>query len=719
MGSPSSFASADEAGAAPAAAAAAPATAGASAAEGAAAAEHVADDTSQLGSPALASQAAEAAAATAEEEEEEKDGASDGAAQEADPHSVNSVEFEGASPEAAADTEAPLAEPASAAAAAAAAADIVAEAAAAAAAVAAAAEGAEGPDPTAEATAGAAAEEEGYENLFGSGDEAQSEASLASDADLFGDDASPSAAAASAAAAAAAPAAAEGELAEEGGSSQAVAAGAPPSGGDEEEESAGHEAVKEAADSLPPQDLRLRPPWAFRLQEGASVFTWKVPPAIALLTAADAKQQQEQQQQRFAIKFSYNEEAAAQGKPAYSSNCRLVQYSDDSYCLFVDDHGFECNGLGDGGACFQVKEDVSYIFESGGAKDPLCSVFSTDRRLQVLIRAGVGADSFFYNSKKAERLQHKTQTALTTTELVEAAELAQKQAFLTRQEAARSRRAQAESQRGLTRGFLEAEDSDQEDGQGLSLNKSLDTRLEGLGEGPAADSLKERLTGLYKVEAFVKLGPRSNQGPRTAAAGAPVAAEGNSAQPSAVGCTFTAAKKVMTFVSKQQDDVLLHSVESIDPKALAPLAGSGFPAAKQRLIDSSILGATACDSTVEAAVAAASAGSAARGPARGVNQKRQGEIGRRYARDPPPFAKLHRNQMKRLSEAILHKQKTTVVKPFTFSATQQRAKERQRARRHADLADRHPAQLADQRCPAQGRKPRRCKKATRVVENQK
>ncbi|KAL8274441.1 hypothetical protein Esti_001601 [Eimeria stiedai] len=82
-----------------------------------------------------------------------------------------------------------------------------------------------------------------------------------------------------------------------------------------------------------------------------------------------------------------------------------------------------------------------------------------------------GADSFFYNSKKAERLQHKTQTALTTTELVEAAELAQKQAFLTRQEAARSRRAQAESQRGLTRGFLEAEDSDQEDGQGESLEK--------------------------------------------------------------------------------------------------------------------------------------------------------------------------------------------------------------------------------------------------------
>ena len=27
----------------------------------------------------------------------------------------------------------------------------------------------------------------------------------------------------------------------------------------------------------------------------------------------------------------------------YGSNCQLVQFSDDSYCLFVDDKGFECN----------------------------------------------------------------------------------------------------------------------------------------------------------------------------------------------------------------------------------------------------------------------------------------------------------------------------------------------------------------------------------------
>ncbi|KAL8443358.1 hypothetical protein Emed_006882 [Eimeria media] len=316
----------------------------------------------------------------------------------------------------------------------------------------------------AEATAGAAGEEEGYEDLFGSGDEGQSEGSLDSNADLFGDDISPAAAASAAAAAAeaAGEAAAEGDLGEGGLSFAAAATKTPLSGGEEEEdELAGHEVLKETAESLPPQDLRLKAPWVFKLQEGASVFTWKVPPAIALVTAADNKEKQEQQQQKFAIKFSYDEEAAAQGKIPYSSNCRLVQYSDDSYCLFVDDHGFECN----------VKDDVSYIFESGGTKEPLCSVFSTDRRLQVLIRAGVGADSFFYNSKKAERLQHKTQTALTTTELVEAAELAQKQAFLTRQEAARSRRAQAESQRGLTRNFLEAEDSDQEDGQGESLEK--------------------------------------------------------------------------------------------------------------------------------------------------------------------------------------------------------------------------------------------------------
>ncbi|KAL8451403.1 hypothetical protein Emag_002748 [Eimeria magna] len=466
MGSPSSASEdeAEEGSPAPAADAAAP---GAVAGEAAATVEHSEDDASLVETTTLASQAAAAEAEAAR-------AASDGSAQEAS--AVDSGESEDPSPEAATDFGEP---PPDAAPTAAAAAAIVEEASAAAAA-AGAAEGAEAPDPAAEAvsaaapgsapeaaaaeaTAGAAAEEEGYEDLFGSGDEAQSEASLDSNADLFGDDVSPAAAAASAAAALAAAreATAEDELAEEGLSFSAAAAKAPLSGGEEEDEGAGHEALKEPADSLPPQDLRLKAPWLFRLQEGASVFTWKVPPAIALITTTDAKQQQEQQQQRFAIKFSYDEEAAAQGKPAYSSNCRLVQYSDDSYCLFVDDHGFECN----------IKEDVSYIFESGGAKEPLCSVFSTDRRLQVLIRAGVGADSFFYNSKKAERLQHKTQTALTTTELVEAAELAQKQAFLTRQEAARSRRAQAESQRGLTRGFLEAEDSDQEDGQGESLEK--------------------------------------------------------------------------------------------------------------------------------------------------------------------------------------------------------------------------------------------------------
>ncbi|KAL8274442.1 hypothetical protein Esti_001602 [Eimeria stiedai] len=198
--------------------------------------------------------------------------------------------------------------------------------------------------------------------------------------------------------------------------------------------------------------------------------------------------------------------------------------------------------------------------------------------------------------------------------------------------------------------------------------------------------------------------PASRGPPIAAAAIASVAAEGSLAQPTAVGCTFTAATKVMTFVSKQQDDLLLQSAGSIDPKALTPLAGSKVPAAKQRLIDSSILEATACDSKVEGAVAAAT-GSVASGPARGMNQQRQEEARRRYAREPPPFARLHRNQMKRLTEGILHKQKTTVVKPFTFSATQQRAEERERAREQADLADRRSAQLAYQRSPPSEKNP--------------
>ncbi|KAL8451401.1 hypothetical protein Emag_002746 [Eimeria magna] len=208
---------------------------------------------------------------------------------------------------------------------------------------------------------------------------------------------------------------------------------------------------------------------------------------------------------------------------------------------------------------------------------------------------------------------------------------------------------------------------------------------------------------------------RANQGPLTTAVVASVAPEGSAAQPTAVGCTFDAAKKVMTFVSKQQDEVLLQSVGSLDPKALAPLAGSEVSAAKQRLIDSSILGATACDSTVEAAVAAVK-GSIASGPPRGMNQHTQGESGRRYARDPPPFARIHRNQMKRLTEAILFRQKTTIVKPFTFAATQQRAEERQRAREQADLGERHSAQLSDRRPPLSGEKPKRSKKETNSVQ---
>ncbi|OEH75519.1 PAF1 RNA polymerase II complex component leo1 [Cyclospora cayetanensis] len=145
----------------------------------------------------------------------------------------------------------------------------------------------------------------------------------------------------------------------------------------------------------------------------------------------------------------------------YTSNCRLVEFSDGSYCLFVDDKGFECN----------TKDDVSYIFESTGSRGPLCSVMASEKRLQVLMPTGLGASSFFSKCKSAGRSDPKSRTALTATELVEAAETAEQQSFLARQEAARSRRALTEAQRGLTRGFLEAEESDNEDEQGASLEK--------------------------------------------------------------------------------------------------------------------------------------------------------------------------------------------------------------------------------------------------------
>ncbi|CDJ61611.1 hypothetical protein, conserved [Eimeria maxima] len=345
------------------------------------------------------------------------------------------------------------------------------------------------------ATVGVKASVPGGPDLFGSGDDASADASLASDEDLFGDDLSPVASAAEIAAAeatgtSATAAAGATAAAAAGDSEMGLADDAVADGGEQMGKFVLEDRAKKATEDLPLQHLELESTKAPKFANGSSILTWRVPPVLSLITAADQKLQQ----QGFAIKFAYDKDAAAAGKPAYGSNCQLVQFSDDSYCLFVDDKGFECN--------VRIKNDVSYIFESKGVCDSvfhwmrgaMCSVLTSYKRLQVAMPAGLGSGTLFSKGRQTNREPIKSKTTITATELLQLAETAEQQSYLSRQETARSRRVVVDSQKGLTRCFLEADDSQQEDNQATrTAGATAASELYGLPDaGASLEKIKER-----------------------------------------------------------------------------------------------------------------------------------------------------------------------------------------------------------------------------------
>lgn len=129
--------------------------------------------------------------------------------------------------------------------------------------------------------------------------------------------------------------------------------------------------------------------------------------------------------------------------------------------------------------------------------------------------------------------------------------------------------------------------------------------------------------------------------------------------------------------------MLLQSVGSIDSSSLPPLQRRDCPPSKQRTIDSTFLAVAGAATTAAEATAAAEAATAV---AAREKKERYEETGRRYARDVPAFAWIHKRGMQRMSDAILCSQKTTIIRPFTFSCTQQRAEKRKRQRQRQQAA---------------------------------
>lgn len=153
------------------------------------------------------------------------------------------------------------------------------------------------------ATVGVKASVPGGPDLFGSGDDASADASLASDEDLFGDDLSPVASAAEIAAAeatgtSATAAAGATAAAAAGDSEMGLADDAVADGGEQMGKFVLEDRAKKATEDLPLQHLELESTKAPKFANGSSILTWRVPPVLSLITAADQKLQQ----QGFAIK---------------------------------------------------------------------------------------------------------------------------------------------------------------------------------------------------------------------------------------------------------------------------------------------------------------------------------------------------------------------------------------------------------------------------------
>ncbi|CBZ55529.1 conserved hypothetical protein [Neospora caninum Liverpool] len=147
------------------------------------------------------------------------------------------------------------------------------------------------------------------------------------------------------------------------------------------------------------------------------------------------------------------EESTADEKEILS-NCKLVEWDDGSYSLFIGPQMFDV----------QVKHDPTLFFENSNEtiKTLHCRAES---RFQVRLGELLNFREFF--SQRNMRYGKKRRAALTTQEQIERAEQMTRKTVERRHEAARTRRRQAESargaERGLTRHFLEADSEEEEE----------------------------------------------------------------------------------------------------------------------------------------------------------------------------------------------------------------------------------------------------------------
>ncbi|PFH34781.1 Paf1/RNA polymerase II complex component LEO1 [Besnoitia besnoiti] len=136
------------------------------------------------------------------------------------------------------------------------------------------------------------------------------------------------------------------------------------------------------------------------------------------------------------------------------SNCRLVEWDNGSYSLFVGSQMFDV----------QVKHDPTFFFENSSADGVKTYHCRADARFQVRLGELLNFREFF--TQRNMRYGKKRRAALTTQEQIEHAEQATRKTVERRDVAARLRRRQAEAargaERGLTRHFLEA-DSDEDE----------------------------------------------------------------------------------------------------------------------------------------------------------------------------------------------------------------------------------------------------------------
>ncbi|KEP63025.1 UNVERIFIED_CONTAM: Paf1/RNA polymerase II complex component LEO1 [Hammondia hammondi] len=242
---------------------------------------------------------------------------------------------------------------------------------------------------------------------------------------------------------------------------------------DDEEQCEDDQEIELPLQELPPstKDARLvvlrLPPTVSVKVRGAPATSRRHSSSSAAISADD----------KFTIEWGYpggkkdGDHDAAEDK-ALASNCKLVEWDDGSYSLFVDRQMFDV----------QVKRDPTLFFENSSSETIKTLHCRAESRFQVRLGELLNFREFF--TQRNMRHGKKRRAALTTQEQIERAEQLTRKTVERRHEAARTRRRQADSargaERGLTRHFLEADseeelgakqDEDEEDGSSLAKIK--------------------------------------------------------------------------------------------------------------------------------------------------------------------------------------------------------------------------------------------------------